>query len=322
MLKTVITLGPSSSGKDVIMRLLPVANKFRLNTSHINDRELDVWLLKLKEIFKEAGHQIPVVIDLQGGKMRIGKYPSCEKISGEVTIFLGTESTSSLQIPVPHESFFSSLEIGDIISLNDSKITMEISKVFSNKAEGKVLQNGPLSSNKGINRKKHPLEFAELTKKDKKIIQLSLKYDFTEFAFSFTYNGAEADIIRPYTKDRKLIAKIERPETFEYLNIIDLKFNEIWLCRGDLGAQAGIFALGVLQKKFVAKIKGMNNNCFLAGQVLEHMTHFKNPTRSEIVHLHDIRENGFAGIVLSDETAIGKNIPGIADFLKQLRNKT
>jgi len=321
-LKTVITLGPSSSEIDVIMRLLPVANKFRLNTSHINEKELDVWLLKLKEIFKEAGRQIPVVIDLQGGKMRIGKYPSCEKIPDEVTIFLGTESVLCSEIPVPHESFFSSLKVDDVMSLNDSRITLRVIRGSENKAYAKVLQNGPLSSNKGINRKKHPVDFRELTKKDKMIIQLSLKYDFTEFAFSFTYNGAEADIIRPYIRDRKLIAKIERPEAFECLNMIDSKFNEIWLCRGDLGAQAGIFALGALQKIFVAKIKEMKNNCFLAGQVLEHMTHFKNPTRSEIVHLYDIEENGFGGIVLSDETAIGRNIPEIVDFLNQLRNKT
>ena len=74
--------------------------------------------------------------------------------------------------------------------------------------------------------------------------------------------------------------------------------------------------MGKLQEKFVSKITDLKNRCFLAGQVLEHMTYFSEPTRSEIVHLYDTERNGFEGIVLSDETAVGENINSIVKFFE------
>jgi len=80
--------------------------------------------------------------------------------------------------------------------------------------------------------------------------------------------------------------------------------------------------LGKLQEKFVSEITDLKNRCFLAGQVLEHMTHFSEPTRSEIVHLYDTEKNGFEGIVLSDETAIGENINSIVKFFENYSEST
>lgn len=120
------------------------------------------------------------------------------------------------------------------------------------------------------------------------MIEIASKYKFIEYAFSFVLKGNEAEMLRTYTKDKRIIAKIERPETFPHLDSIDRKFDELWLCRGDLGSLAGIFNVGPLQSFFIKKMKAdLKKPCYLAGQVLEHMTYFPIPTRSELAHLHD-----------------------------------
>jgi len=315
-LKTILTLGPASSDEGTITSMLEVADKFRLNTSHLDVNSLYTWLKKLDAIFTKLQKQIPVVIDLQGSKMRIGEFSPVTNIPEKVTLFNGKFSESKQDIPVPHKILFSVVKPGDILFLNDAKIILKITKVIGDKIEADTLVNGPLSSNKGINRKEHPVPFNGLSNKDLSIIEVANKYSFTEFAFSFTHDGYEADFIRKYINNKLLIAKIERVEAVDNICSIDSKFDEIWFCRGDLGAQAGIFNLGKLQEKFVSKITDLKNRCFLAGQVLEHMTYFSEPTRSEIVHLYDTERNGFEGIVLSDETAVGENINSIVKFFE------
>ena len=350
MLKYIFTLGPASSDIKTISSLLEVADSFRLNSSHLTEETLNSWLKIIDSVFKKNNKRVPVVVDLQGAKMRIGNYPSKEKIPENVTLQHSSFSEKLSVIPVPHKEFFTSVKVGDIVTLNDLKVKIKITSIEHNKREnyclekdqhkGKVLKNvdaqkpvfeldnlkvkavvltnGPLSSNKGINIETHPVVFSDLTTKDKNIISSSLKYSFTCFAFSFLNDGNESDKIRPLIKNRKLIAKIEREEAINNIYNIDLRFDEIWLCRGDLGAQAGIYNLGRLQSDFIKKISKLQNSCILAGQVLEHMTHFPSPTRSEVVHLYDSIKNGFKGIVLSDETAIGKNPLAVSDFLKKL----
>ena len=112
-------------------------------------------------------------------------------------------------------------------------------------------------------------------------------------------------MLKPLVNKRPLTAKIERPEAFSFLNNIAKNFDSIWLCRGDLAAQAGIKRLGYLQDQFIQTLSSKNNHLYLAGQVMEHLTHFKSPTRSEVVHLYHTINQGYQGIVLSDETAIG-----------------
>ena len=342
MLKNIYTLGPSSTSEKIISSLLNSASCFRLNSSHLTENELDTWLKKIEIIFRDQNKEIPVLIDLQGGKMRIGNYPDIKQLPENIVFSFASSSNINSVIPVPHKEFFEALKINDIISLNDLKIKLKVISINNTEhascpfvetqhsaselehakeklnVEAVVLTNGSLSSNKGINITSHPIGFKDLTTKDKGIIATSMKYRFTCFAFSFLIDGNEADKIRPLIQKRRLIAKIERKEAFDHLNNIDAKFDEIWLCRGDLGAQAGIYNLGELQQKFVDKIPSFKNDCILAGQVLEHMTNFPTPTRSEVVHLYDTEKNGFVGIVLSDETAIGKNPVAVAHFLENI----
>ena len=151
-----------------------------------------------------------------------------------------------------------------------------------------------------------------------RVFCLRLRWPFTRFAFSFVHDGTEAALLRPLSGHRIVAAKIELPEAMRHLAAIATSFDELWLCRGDLGAQAGLAALGPLQEDFVGQAQGLGKPYYLAGQVLEHMTHFPHPTRAEVVGLHQAMRDGFSGFVLSDETAVGLHPREVAAFLATL----
>jgi pyruvate kinase len=222
--------------------------------------------------------------------------------------------------------FFEALKPEDIISLNDAKVKLEVIQVDKERAETKVLINGPLDSFKGINRAIHPIPFTQVFEKDEQAIATGLKYVFTQFACSFVLDGKEATYLRPLIANKHLIAKIERPEAMTHLATIGHYFDELWFCRGDMGSQVGLNQLGFLQETFIRQANLLKKPKLLAGQVFEHMTHFPEPTRSEVVHLYDVIKAGFEGVVLSDETAIGSYPLQVSEITKNLvtsfRNRT
>jgi pyruvate kinase len=318
-LRTVLTLGPASVNEAIMRALRPAADRFRLNTSHLDPQTLREWLHLLRQVFGAPPSQPPLVLDLQGAKMRIGRYPACAEIPAQVRLIPAAESSDPALIPVPHEALFSQVREGETLTLNDARIRLRIEKIAGDHLSARVLRNGPLSSKKGINRPDHPLRIDALTARDAEMIALSHHLPWVEYAFSFVATGDEAQLLRSAAPGRRLIAKIELPAAFPHLAEIDAGFDEIWLCRGDLGAQAGFDMLGSLQARFAARIPSFEHPALLAGQVLEHLTHHPTPTRSEIVHLHDIARAGFGGVVLSDETAIGDHPRAVARWLQILR---
>lgn len=319
-MKTVFTLGPASENKRLITQLSRTADRFRLNVAHLTADGLKTWLERLAEIFTEQGKPLPLVLDLQGAKMRIGNYPRCNYIPEKVSLFLGQFSDDMTQVPIPHKNLFEELKVGDILSLNDARIQLEVIAIQPKSATAKVLTNGGLSAYKGINRVNHPIPFSQLNQHDQRAVELGLTYPFVQFACSFVLDGKEVSAIRQQIRDRYLIAKIERPEAMRHLSQLDQDFDELWFCRGDLGAQVGLKTLGEWQAAFIAQFPQLSRPKFLAGQVLEYMTHFPQATRSEVVHLYDIQQAGFDGIVLSDETAIGQYPIQVAEFLAQLND--
>jgi pyruvate kinase len=257
----------------------------------------------------------PVVLDLQGAKMRLGELPSCEQLPTRVTLIWAESSETIAELPVPHRQLFESVKAGELLWLNDARVELCVERAADERIEARVVRNGPLSSKKGINRPHHPIAFRALSAADRRAIEIAEPFAFTEYAFSFVFDGKEAALLRQQT-ERRLTAKIERPEAMAFLQEIASCFDALWLCRGDLGAQGGIFALAEHQRRFAELLPTLGKPGFLAGQVLEHLTHHALPTRSEVVHLLDAQKAGFRGIVLSDETAIGRHIESLIAFLK------
>lgn len=183
------------------------------------------------------------------------------------------------------------------------------------------MTNGPLSSGKGLNSPDKTFELAQVALFDAEAIAIGLEFPFVNFAVSFVRDGAEADMFRPLISGRKLIAKIEQRSAFDALMQIDRSFDELWLCRGDLGAEVGFSELGLYQEKHISHFAMLTKPQILAGEVLGSMVSQPQPSRSEISHLYSMLKVGFDGIVLSDETACGHFLPDVIKFLKEFKPK-
>jgi pyruvate kinase len=296
--------------------MMRVATRFRLNTSHLTPEELARHLHDLDVLFQDQGKTLPVVLDLQGAKVRIGQYPRVSQVPQKIELKYANESQTPDVIPIPHESVFQQAQVGDRLHLNDRKVMLKIiEKPAADRMIAVCLQSGELGPRKGLNCQEKAFELARVSQKDRDCIAIGNHFPWAEYAISFLCDGTEADLYRPLTAGRRLIAKIERPAALRNLTVIDEQFDELWLCRGDLGSELPLRELGAAQEAFVARFPDLHCPKILAGEVLGAMVYAPFPSRSEIVHLHDAFQRGFAGFVLSDETATGAQVPEVIRFL-------
>jgi pyruvate kinase len=317
----IATLGPSTPNEQAWRRLLEAgATAFRLNTSHVDLPELHRWLSSLTafaEALRGEGRVPPVVVlDLQASKWRIGPIAPVDVRPGDPVILVHGEketdvpgtATADIVVPVPHREFFTALtESSGLVSLNDAKVELRVQALSDGTARCMVTRGGPLSRNKGITVPDTRYRSEELTPKDRRIVGEAGGYPSICYAVSYVKDGGEMEHYRRCIgSERHLIAKVERATAVADCAAIARTANELWLCRGDLGAEMGLRDMAAAVAGFTAGLEGYGVPTILAGQVLEHMTEHAAPTRSEVCYLHDALHAGFAGVVLSDETAVGR----------------
>lgn len=295
--RLVVTLGPSSFS---LAKALADAGatEFRLNASHMSVDDLAERCAALRRDFPK----IRCVVDLQGKKMRIGAI-SARQLAPNMLVTLSNDPDDDQSVYVPHSELFAQVAIGEHLSLDDGRIEIEIEWCESRRLQARVRRAGLLKPRKGLNRVEHPLELFDLTAADQSIVSRCAQFDNTDFAVSFAEDGTEAEWIRTRAPARRVILKVERREALLKLPSLVAAADELWICRGDLGAQLGLAQMA----DAVASIRPneFETPTLMAGQVLEHVRTHDTPTRSEVCHLSDLLQRGYAGVVLSDETAIG-----------------
>jgi pyruvate kinase len=206
-------------------------------------------------------------------------------------------------VQVPHAELFAQAQVGDTLSVDDGRIRFDVVRAAPDGLDARALNDGLLSSRKGLNIEQHPVRLDGLPPRDADASAVAERLGASALAFSFMLDGTEAAWLRRAAPGCRVVGKVERREALAHLDEIARRVDAIWICRGDLGAQLGPAALA----RNVAAIDPADVRVpvLMAGQVLEHLTQHPEPTRSEVCHLFDLVARGFAGIVLSDETAIG-----------------
>ena len=293
----VATLGPASSGLAAAMASAG-ATAFRLNASHLEAGGVAAWLARLRS----EAPGVPVVVDLQGAKMRVGDFPVRQVAPGERTRFSARPSAPD-ELPLPHPELFEQLRAGEVLSLDDDRLRCEVEEVRGHGLVARWLTGGALAPRKGVNRASHPVELGGLSERDR-AQPLEASPFGASFAFSFMTDGREAAWVRAAAPGARVVAKVERAEAVTNLDRVLAATDAAWICRGDLGAQLGPRALA----EFVARFRppAAGPPVLMAGQVLHHLVSSVEPTRSEVCHLYELLARGYAGIVLSDETAVGQ----------------
>jgi pyruvate kinase len=295
----VATLGPASFG---MARELARAGAtaLRLNASHLRPDDLTQRAAEARR----AAPDPPLVVDLQGAKMRVGELAEREVAEGARVRF-AVEPAAAEAVPVPHPELFAAAEVGETVGVDDGRLRFLVRERGPGWVEAEALVAGMLRPRKGVNLLEHPVRLSGLTPADAERLDAVQSLSGVQVAWSFTFDGREAAWVRARRPETPVIAKVERREAVAALAGIASRVDAVWVCRGDLGEQLGPAALG----SFVGALAPRRLGCpvLMAGQVLEHLTVHREPTRSELCHLHDLVARGYAGIVLSDETAIGRH---------------
>jgi pyruvate kinase len=292
----VVTLGPASL--DRIDELADAgASSFRLNGSHFDARALAATVAMVRRELPGA----PIVVDLQGAKMRLGSFEARMVAAGEPVRFCLHAPEGS--IPLPHPELFVAVHVGETLSCDDDRLRFRVTAISAVAIDAVALGAGRLRARQGVNRVEHPVG-RDLGLHDLACLEALREVPGLSFALSFMRDGSEAEWLRRRMSGA-VIGKVERAEAVASLAAIDASVDAIWICRGDLGAQLGPAALARAVAGFDPA--AARAPMLMAGQVLEHLTSSPEPTRSEVCHLHDLIARGYSGIVLSDETAIGRD---------------
>jgi len=307
----IATLGPASSSREIWNKMLDSGvTGFRINTSHLS---VDALLSQLDSLLSvgETQNAIPyIVLDLQGSKWRLGSFDPFVLVENSLVTLMFTDVTSQASVlPVPHQDFFTAAAESDgEIVLNDAKAKLMIDTRNKDKITARVITGGEISSHKGITLRNTKFRTEHPKEKDLHIYEQTKQNSTIRYAISYIKDDFEMAQYRSwFGQEHHLIAKLERPEALEYIPEIEHYCDELWVCRGDLGAEVGLRKMAAAVQVISSSLANFKNPVLMAGQVLEHMTYFDTPTRSEICHLADLLAGGYKGVVLSDETAIGRN---------------
>jgi pyruvate kinase len=295
----VATLGPASFA--VAPELGEAgATALRLNASHLSPEDL----ARLAGQARQAAPDLPIVVDLQGAKMRVGDVHE-RALDAGARVRFAAEAEGPEDVPLPHPELFEAAAVGDTLGCDDGRLRFAVRACGAGWMEAEALVAGVLRPRKGVNLIDHPIRLSGLTPADAARLEAVRGLPGLQVAWSFALDGREADWVRAVAPGTPVVAKVERVEAVAGVSEIGARVDAVWICRGDLGEQLGLAALA----RFVGSLSPADLPCpvLMAGQVLEHLTEHAGPTRSEICHLYDLWRRGYAGIVLSDETAIGRH---------------
>ena len=312
--KIVATLGPSSSSEEMLARMIAAGvNVVRLNFSHGLAADHIQRAETVRAIATKLNRPIGILCDLQGPKIRIGKF-ALGKISlktGDLfTLDAACELGDQYNVGLDYKTLPQEVSAQTILLLDDGRITMQVDRVIGQKIHCVVLNGGTLSDNKGINRQGGGLSADALTKKDREDIKTAVALEADYIAISFPKSAADVELARSLVKkaggNASIIAKIERAEAIGNLEAIIEASDAIMVARGDLGVEVGDAAVPGLQKRMIRMARAQNKLVITATQMMESMITSPIPTRAEVSDVANAVLDGTDAVMLSAETAAGQ----------------
>ncbi len=309
--KIVATLGPASSDRATIGRLFEAgADVFRINMSHTSHEMLRNLVGTIRDVEKQHGRPIGILADLQGPKLRVGKFES-----GPVTLEAGhtfvLDSDPSPgtgdRVQLPHPEILCALETGHAMLLDDGKVRLVARDITPERAVTEVVVGGKLSDRKGVNLPDTILGTSALTEKDRADLDAALEQEVDWIGVSFIQRADDVAEVRRIVRGRAgIMAKIEKPQAVTRLpEILELS-DAIMVARGDLGVEMPLERVPGVQKQLTRAARRAGKPVVVATQMLESMISSPVPTRAEVSDVSIAVFEGADAIMLSAESAAGQ----------------
>ena len=312
--KIVATLGPVSNNPRKIKELIEAGvNVFRLNFSHGSHEQHKKSYDAIRSAADEQKQVVGILLDLQGPKIRIGKFEKGKIKLVENDSFILSCSDDCIgnaeRACVSYKDLYKDVKEGDELLLDDGKLKVIVTKIENSDINTKVIVGGKLSDNKGINIPSADLSVAALTKKDIEDLEYGVALGVDWVALSFVRKPEDLLLARHYLKlhgsDAKLMAKIEKPSAIKNFDEILKIADGIMVARGDLGVELSPQEVPMLQKKLIRLSRQAGKPVITATQMLESMIDNPIPTRAEASDVANAIFDGTDAIMLSAETAVG-----------------
>ncbi|MBE0508770.1 MAG: pyruvate kinase [Marinospirillum sp.] len=317
--KIVATLGPATDRPGELDKLLQAGvDVVRINMSHGTAADHQQRVKNVREAAARQKREVAVLVDLQGPKIRIGRFKEGKVELQEGDNFaldcrVGIADGDITQVGLIYTQLPQDVGPDDQLLLDDGRVVLQVVKVVGERVECRVLVGGDLSDNKGINLLGGGLSAAALTDKDKEDILIAAEMQADYLAISFPRTAEDVEVCRQLARqaglEAHIVSKIERAEVVAddaTLDAVILASDVVMIARGDLGVEVGDAKLPELQKKIIKRARHLNRITITATQMMESMIENAIPTRAEVFDVANAVMDGTDAVMLSGETATGR----------------
>ena len=325
--KIICTLGPASSDRNTIRGLIEAGmDVARLNFSHGSHEDHSRVIEFIREEAKRMGRVVPILQDLQGPKIRVGKM-----MDGGVLIHKGQrlvltseeiEYSDRHRVHISYPTLADDVSPGNRILVDDGLLELEIVGTDGGDVITEVVVGGPLRSRKGVNLPHIRTSTPSMTEKDIEDLAFGLSMDVDIVALSFVRTKEDVmslcDRIEQADKKVAVVAKIEKPEAVENIDAILAHTDAVMVARGDLGIEMALSRVPEAQKMIIRKCLAAAKPVITATQMLESMIDNPRPTRAEASDVANAVLDGSDAVMLSGETAVGKHPAKVVEAMDKI----
>ncbi|QNQ90507.1 pyruvate kinase [Corynebacterium poyangense] len=311
--KIVCTLGPAVASKEGITSLVNAGmDVARMNFSHGDHSDHEQNYRWVREATDETGHAVGILADLQGPKIRLGRFTDGSTFweTGEtVRITVDDVPGTHDRVSTTYKGLARDARPGDRLLVDDGKVGLVCKAVEGNDVVCEVTEGGPVSNNKGVSLPGMDISVPALSEKDKEDLRFALKLGVDIVALSFVRSPADVDLVHEVMDEvgRRVpvIAKLEKPEAVDALESIVLAFDGIMVARGDLGVEVPLEQVPLVQKRAIQIARENAKPVIVATQMLDSMIENSRPTRAEASDVANAVLDGTDAVMLSGETSVG-----------------
>ncbi|WP_047240492.1 pyruvate kinase [Corynebacterium epidermidicanis] len=324
--KIVCTLGPAVASKEGILGLAQAGmDVARMNFSHGDHADHEQNYRWVREATDETGHAIGVLADLQGPKIRLGRFIEGATVweTGEtVRITVDDIQGTHDRVSTTYKNLAKDAKPGDRLLVDDGKVGLVCIAVEGNDVVCEVVEGGPVSNNKGVSLPGMDISVPALSEKDIRDLRFALKLGVDFVALSFVRSPADVELVHQVMDEEgrrvPVIAKLEKPEAVDALESIILAFDAVMVARGDLGVEVPLEEVPLVQKRAIQIARENAKPVIVATQMLDSMIENSRPTRAEASDVANAVLDGADAVMLSGETSVGKDPQNVVRTMSRI----